>query len=994
MDDREQLEKIRKILECGLCLESFDDPRSLPCQHTFCRKCLIALSQRNSRRTLKCPYCRKESNIPKGGPDGYERNITIVSIQDVLQAQRGTEDCEEQETCTDAGDYSSPRSRAGHPEMVDHMECVQHPLTDVDQWCNECGKPICEECIDEGRHKKHHVVDLETGCVDLSKKCIEKLPLLKVKLERTTQHLELLTTVSDKTRASMFQARSMVRMQSERLHEEIQILTEQLLRRINDEFTENTRPILKQVGETRELRQKLDRCVINIDEVCMQQRSGKSFQDIARVLREAETLCKVKELDLTGGDRVMWGFEDGAIYRAECQRMLGELMTTWIDHMGVTLRSSQGSKNLPQNRHKRHNQSSQTDLHNADNLVDNRYNRNNQYPSAMGTTLTASNNNENLPTLAHINTLEVRGTNLVAVSREGNILTTCINTVTVHSKDGEHISDIGQTGSGKIIGVGDVTVLPDRNIAISDQRAKNIKVFQPNRVFAYILGGGQETPLGITVLKNGFFAACFPNDGCVMIYDGYHSSSVVRTVIREFQLPPTEHHSKGTGSPGCIRRSTNQYKGNVNTNAGNVNINVGNSNPNTVNSNPNARNATTNAVNFNPNAGNENVSEDSSNTIAENANPNVENMYPNSEDANPNARYSNLNAGNANINSGNASSNTGNASSNTGNASSNTGNASSNAGNASSNTGNASSNAGNASSNTGNASSNAGNASSNTGNASSNAGNASSNTGNASSNAGNAEPTGVLQGAYTESCGQRESTGMMSCAPSAKTRLLRPCYVTHFLKDGLIISDEEANAVFALRPKPRGVGVGRGKRVTPGGHVVSGDRLGSSVHGAGVDSYGAGVDGNSANIHGGAGKSASVYGACMYGDGAGVDSYGAGVEGNSANIHGGAGKSASVYGACMYGAGAGAGGGGDYECIWAYCPAGGGRVRGVATDHQDRVLLTVSDQRVLLLSKHGQLLQELLTAEHGLENPVSVAVKDSVLAIGQANHTVSIYHYL
>ena len=916
MDDREQLEKIRKILECGLCLESFDDPRSLPCQHTFCRKCLIALSQRNSRRTLKCPYCRKESNIPKGGPDGYERNITIVSIQDVLQAQRGTEDCEEQETCRDAGDYSSPQSRAGHLEMVDHMECVQHPLTEVDQWCNECGKPICEECIDEGRHKKHHVVNLETGCVDLSKKCIEKLPLLKVKLERTAQHLELLTTASDKTRASMFQARSMVRMQSERLHEEIQILTEQLLRRINDEFTDNTRPILKQVGETRELLQKLDRCVINIDEVCMQQISTKSFQDIAKVFRESETLCKVKELDLTGGDRVMWGFEDGAIYRADCQRMLGELMTTWIDHMGVTLRSSQGSKNLPQNRQKRNHQSSQTDLHNADNLVDNRYNRNNQYPSAMGTTLTASNNNENLPTLAHIDTLEVRGTNLVAVSREGNILTTCIKTVTIHSSHGEHISDIGQTGSGKIIGVGDVTALPDGNIAISDQRAKNIKVFQPNRVFAYILGGGQETPLGITVLKNGFFAACFPNDGCVMIYDGYHSSSVVRTVIREFQLPPTEQHSKGTGSPGCIRRSTNQHKGNANPNAGNVNVNVGNSNPNTGNSNPNARNATTNAVNFNPNAGNENVSEESSNTIAENANPNVENMYPNSEDANPNARYSNLNAGNANINSGNASSNTGNASSNTGNASSN-----------------------------------AGNASSNTGNASSNAGNA-------SSNAGNAEPTGVLQGAYTDDCGQRESTGMMSCGPGAKTRLLRPCYVTHFLKDGLIISDEEANAVFALKLKPRGVGVGRGKRVTPGGHVVSGDRLARSVHGASVDSYGAGVDGNSANIHGGAGKSANVYGACMYG------------------------------------AGAGAGGEGDYECIWAYHPAGGGRVRGVATDHQDRVLLTVSDQRVLLLSRHGQLLKELLTAEHGLENPVSVAVKDSVLAIGQANHTVSIYHYL
>ena len=47
---------IEDDLKCGTCLELFQDPRSLPCLHTFCLECIKRTI--NGSNTFKCPLCR------------------------------------------------------------------------------------------------------------------------------------------------------------------------------------------------------------------------------------------------------------------------------------------------------------------------------------------------------------------------------------------------------------------------------------------------------------------------------------------------------------------------------------------------------------------------------------------------------------------------------------------------------------------------------------------------------------------------------------------------------------------------------------------------------------------------------------------------------------------------------------------------------------------------------------------------------------------------
>ena len=51
-------------LKCGICLELFQDPRSLPCLHTFCREC-IQRSLNEENRSLECPVCRAKHELSK-----------------------------------------------------------------------------------------------------------------------------------------------------------------------------------------------------------------------------------------------------------------------------------------------------------------------------------------------------------------------------------------------------------------------------------------------------------------------------------------------------------------------------------------------------------------------------------------------------------------------------------------------------------------------------------------------------------------------------------------------------------------------------------------------------------------------------------------------------------------------------------------------------------------------------------------------------------------
>jgi len=74
-----------KLTKCRLCGEMFNDPRMLPCLHTFCLQCLenVDLPLTSTSRSpgeLTCPCCREEFPLPVGGLGRLPLNVFFARL--------------------------------------------------------------------------------------------------------------------------------------------------------------------------------------------------------------------------------------------------------------------------------------------------------------------------------------------------------------------------------------------------------------------------------------------------------------------------------------------------------------------------------------------------------------------------------------------------------------------------------------------------------------------------------------------------------------------------------------------------------------------------------------------------------------------------------------------------------------------------------------------------------------------------------------------------
>jgi len=122
------------ITECPICTEVYTDPRSLPCVHTYCLKCIEAWSKdKQPGDKLACPLCRKEFTVPSNGVKGLPKNFFVANflqIKELSSVESKTSPCE---ACSGG---------EGSESEVQNMASV---------YCVECQMKLCQNC--ERAHK-------------------------------------------------------------------------------------------------------------------------------------------------------------------------------------------------------------------------------------------------------------------------------------------------------------------------------------------------------------------------------------------------------------------------------------------------------------------------------------------------------------------------------------------------------------------------------------------------------------------------------------------------------------------------------------------------------------------------------------------------------------------------------------------------------------------------------------------------------------------------
>ena len=150
-DSEMKKENVEKDLTlCSICLSMINEPKALPCLHTYCFKCLSEWAKPTST-SFTCPMRRKECTLPSGGVAGLENNFFVTKLKDrkTVNMKLASKDCKIICTsCEGSGQIAVAR-------------------------CFECDDFLCENCLRSHKTmrlmKSHHtfsLAELRSGKAD------------------------------------------------------------------------------------------------------------------------------------------------------------------------------------------------------------------------------------------------------------------------------------------------------------------------------------------------------------------------------------------------------------------------------------------------------------------------------------------------------------------------------------------------------------------------------------------------------------------------------------------------------------------------------------------------------------------------------------------------------------------------------------------------------------------------------------------------------------
>ena len=132
-----EVKKATVNLTCPICYQLFNNPKYLPCHHSYCEQCLEKMQVQNK---IICPECRNEATVPAGGVKDLPNNFFINRMVNELVLKRKVEG--EEEVKCDECDEDEP----------------------VVAYCPECNSFLCQFCYETHKRNKrfrgHGIVPL------------------------------------------------------------------------------------------------------------------------------------------------------------------------------------------------------------------------------------------------------------------------------------------------------------------------------------------------------------------------------------------------------------------------------------------------------------------------------------------------------------------------------------------------------------------------------------------------------------------------------------------------------------------------------------------------------------------------------------------------------------------------------------------------------------------------------------------------------------------
>ena len=325
---------------CKYCSKVYDDPKLLPCLHTFCKRCIGLITEGNGD-SLFCPICRSEVALPSKNVDDLKPNVIVLRKLEEFDRQKlrqREEDCSGCENgrniaanrCLQCQEFLCGDCTLAHrrvkftreheilslEEFVDRtnprddssfIACVNHNAEDIDMYCKTCDLLTCKECRRTVDHEGHEIVSLQNAVDSTKPTLLSLLDAAQKNIPTLQRSVYEIIKVYGRWQNKIDDISWQIRRTSRRLIQAIKEREHQLLKELNTIKDNRCSVLVKQKEEIeRNLVCTIDGC--DFSEEILKQGRDTDILMINNLI--CQRLCELQEIKTDGDlNSVKIGFD-------------------------------------------------------------------------------------------------------------------------------------------------------------------------------------------------------------------------------------------------------------------------------------------------------------------------------------------------------------------------------------------------------------------------------------------------------------------------------------------------------------------------------------------------------------------------------------------------------------------------------------------------------------------------------------------------------------
>ncbi|XP_071339874.1 nuclear factor 7, ovary-like [Trachinotus anak] len=270
----EKISLVESYLSCHVCSETFRDPVSLTCNHSFCSSCLKKFWEQAENKN--CPICKRKSS-----KDSPLINFALKELADSF-----------------AGRQKSGSSETEKEEQKQEVVCSKHQ-EEPRLFCKDEDRAVCPVC-EFPHHRSHMVVPIEQAVSDLKEQLKSDLKSLQDKRNKYKQVEETYNEVIQHSKKQLLSTEKQIRAEFNKLHQFLKEEEESRLAALREEEEQKGKTISREMKRIQEQISSLSDSICAVEED-LQKHNVPFLSSYKPTQTRARAQCSLSDPQLLSG---------------------------------------------------------------------------------------------------------------------------------------------------------------------------------------------------------------------------------------------------------------------------------------------------------------------------------------------------------------------------------------------------------------------------------------------------------------------------------------------------------------------------------------------------------------------------------------------------------------------------------------------------------------------------------------------------------------------